>query len=362
MGSTSRPTRPPEPSSGGKRRAQRKAVTLSDVARRARVGTMTASRALTKPEKVSEPLRAKILKAVDELGYVHNRFASGLASGTSQIIPVSIPTLLHPVYIPMLEGIHSVLTQHGYHLILGTTEYLVNVEEKLVSAFLGCCPGGLILSGIDHSAKTIKLLKRARVPIVEVMDLADRPIAMNVGFSPYEVGAAVARHFYQKGYQHIGYAGTLTEIDLRSVKRIAGFQQALKDNGLPYHFIQRSNEPFSIGLGASLLNKLLQQYPNIDAVFFANDDLAAGALFECQRRVIRVPDELAIMGCNDQEIARSTFPGITSVATPHREIGRAAAQMLVKQLQGQPPPDRQLDLGFEIIERQSTAGHKSTPG
>jgi len=352
-------TSPPEPSPGRKPRAHRKAVTLSDVARHAGVGTMTVSRALTRPEKVSEPLRAKILKAVDELGYIQNRFASGLASGTSRIIPVAIPTLLHPVYIPMLEGIHSVLTQHGYHIILGTTEYLVNVEEKLVSAFLGCSPGGLILSGVDHSAKTIKLLKRARLPVVEVMDLADRPIGLNVGFSDYEVGVAVVRHFYQKGYQRIGYAGTLTEIDLRSVKRIAGFQQTLKDYGLPYHFIQRSNEPFSIGLGAKLLDELLRQYPDLEAVFLANDDLAAGALFECQRRAIRVPEDLAIMGFNDQEIARSTFPGITSVATPRREIGRAAAQLLVKQLQGQPPPDRQLDLGFKIVERQSTAGNKS---
>ena len=338
----------------------RKAVTLSDVARHVGVGTMTVSRALNKPEKVSTHLRAKILKAVEELGYVQNRFASGLASGTSRIIPVAIPTLLHPVYIPMLEGIYSVLAQHGYQIILGTTEYLVSVEEQLVNAFLGSSPDGLILSGVDHSAKTIKSLNRTSLPVVEVMDLTDHPISMNVGFSHYQVGVAVARYLCQKGYQRIAYAGTLTEIDFRSVKRIAGFQQTLKDYGLPHHFIQRSNEPFSIGLGVKLLDGLLQQYPKVEAVFFANDDLAAGALFECGRRTIRVPDDLAIMGFNDQEIAGSTIPAITSVATPRREIGRAAAQMLVKKLQGQPPPDLQLDLGFKIVERQSTAAGKVT--
>jgi len=339
---------------------RRKSVTLSDVARHVGVGTMTVSRALNKPEMVSMRLRAKILNAVEELGYIQNRFASGLASGTSRIIPVAIPTLLHSVYIPMLEGICSVLGQHGYQIILGTTEYLVTVEEQLMNAFLGSSPSGLILSGVDHSAKTIKLLKRAGLPVVEVMDLTDRPIAMNVGFSHYEVGVAVARYLCQKGYRRIAYAGTLTEIDFRSVKRIAGFQQTLKDYGLPYHFIQRINEPFSIGLGAKLLDELLRQYPDVEAVFFANDDLAAGALFECWRRAIRVPEDLAIMGFNDQEIAGSIVPAITSVATPRREIGRAAAQMLVKQLQGQPPPDLQLDLGFKIVERQSTAASKVT--
>jgi LacI family gluconate utilization system Gnt-I transcriptional repressor len=145
---------------------------------------------------------------------------------------------------------------------------------------------------------------------------------------------------------------------MRSVKRIAGFQQTLKDYGLPHHFIQRSNQPFSIHLGAELLDGLLRQYPDVEAIFFANDDLAAGALFECQRRGIRVPDDLAIMGFNDQEIARSVLPGITSVQTPRREIGRAAALMLVKELQGQPVLDKQSDLGFKIVERQSTAAVK----
>jgi LacI family gluconate utilization system Gnt-I transcriptional repressor len=350
------------PSNARKTRAPRNAVTLTDVAQRAGVGTMTVSRTLTRPEMVSETLRTKILKAIDELGYVKNRFASGLASGTSRIIPVIIPSLLHPVYIPMLDGINSTLAQNGYQIILGTTDYLINVEERLVGTFLGCSPGGFILSGVDHSSKTIKLLKRAHLPLVEVMDLTDHPIAMNVGFSHYEVGVAVARYFFQKGYQRIAYAGTLTEIDMRSVKRIAGFQQTLKDYGLPFHFIQRSNEPFSIPLGAKLLDELLRQYPDVEAVFFANDDLAAGALFECQRRAIRVPDDMAIMGFNDQEIARSVFPSITSVDTPRREIGRTAAQMLVRELQGQPVPARQLDLGFKIIERESTAANRQSQG
>jgi DNA-binding LacI/PurR family transcriptional regulator len=78
------------------------------------------------------------------------------------------------------------------------------------------------------------------------------------------------------------------------------------------------------------------------------------------RRAIRVPDDLAIMGFNDQKIAGSIVPAITSVATPRREIGRAAAQMLVKQLQGQPPPDLQLDLGFKIVERQSMADDENS--
>ena len=332
----------------------RKAVTLSDVGRHVGASLMTVSRALRKPEMVSEPLRAKILKAVDELGYVRNRVASGLALGTARLVPVVIPTLLHPVYIPFLEGAYSVLAQHGYQIILSTTEYHVSTEDQLIEALLGWFPDGLFLSGVDHSARTMSVLKRVHIPVVEVMDLSDSPIGINVGFSHHKVGVAVAEYFHRKGYRQIAYAGTMTEIDLRSGKRIAGFQQTLKDYGLPYHYIQRSNEPFSIALGGKLLNELLLQQPDIQAVFFANDDLAAGALFECQRRGIRVPEQLAIMGFNDQEIASSTIPTITSVRTPRREMGQIAAQMLVDHLQGRPPAERQVDLGFKIIERAST--------
>ncbi len=334
--------------------APRKAVTLGDVARHVGVGLMTVSRALRKPEMVSDPLRAKILKAVDELGYFRNRVASGLASGTARLVPVVIPTLLHSVYIPFLEGVYSVLAEHGYQIILSTTEYQVPSEDQLVEALLGWNPDGLFLSGVDHSARTLGVLKRIQIPVVEVMDLTDSPIGINVGFSHHRVGVAVAEYFFRKGYRRIAYAGTLTEIDLRSVKRIAGFQQTLKDYGLPYHYIQRSNEPFSIALGAKLLIELLKQHPDVQAVFFANDDLAAGALFECKRRGIRVPEQLAIMGFNDQEIAGSTIPAITSVGTPRRAIGQVAARMLVEQLQGRPPAERQVDLGFKIIERAST--------
>ena len=332
----------------------RKRVTLSDVARHVGVGPMTVSRALRTPEMVSLHLRGRILKAVDELGYVRNRVASGLASGTARLVPVIIPTLHHSVYVPFLEGLYSVLPQAGYQILLGTTEYLIDQEEHLVSALLGWFPDGLLLSGVDHSARTRKMLERVQIPVVEVMDISENPIDINVGFSHYRVGVSVAEYLSTKGYRQIAYAGTLTEVDSRSVKRISGFQETLQKRGLSHHLIQRSTEPSSIALGCNLLDELLRKHPGVEAIFFANDDLAAGALFECQRRGIRVPDDLAIMGFNDQEIARTVVPTISSVATPRREIGLAAARMLIAELRGKPLAERRVDTGFEIVEREST--------
>ena len=105
---------------------------------------MTVSRALRTPEMVSVRLRNRILKAVDELGYLRNRVASGLASGTARLVPVIIPTLHHSVYVPFLEGLYSVLPQAGYQILLGTTEYLVDQEEKSGQRPARLVPGRLI--------------------------------------------------------------------------------------------------------------------------------------------------------------------------------------------------------------------------
>ncbi len=329
-------------------------VTITDVAQRAGVGTMTVSRALNRPEMVSDALRKRILRAVEELGYIPNRVAGGLASGTARSVPVILPTLNHSVYVAFLEGLYSLLPDQGYQILLATSEYRLEVEEDLISTLLGWQPDGIVISGVDHTKRAMAMLKQARVPVVEIMDLSDDPIDMNVGFSHHAVGCAVAEYLIRKGYKHIAHAGSFAQHDLRAARRVEGFQQTLRAAGRSTDYIQNSNQPSSIGLGRELLSNLLERAPEVDAVFFANDDLAAGALFECVKRGIRVPEQLAIVGFNDQEIASQVSPALTSVVTPRFEMGRLAADMLLRSLRGERVDLKKMDIGFQIVERQSS--------
>jgi LacI family gluconate utilization system Gnt-I transcriptional repressor len=113
-------------------------------------------------------------------------------------------------------------------------------------------------------------------------------------------------------------------------------------------------DPSSVALGGVLLGRLLRQAPDVDAVFFCNDDLAQGGLFECARRGIRVPEQLAIGGFNDLPACASTVPALTSVATPRFEIGEQSAMMLVDLIEGRAVSKPRVDLGFELKLRQST--------
>jgi LacI family transcriptional regulator, gluconate utilization system Gnt-I transcriptional repressor len=334
--------------------ANSKRITIVDVAQKAGVGTMTVSRALNHPEMVSVDLRKRILKAVESLGYIPNRVAGGLASGTAKAIPVIVPTLNHPVYVPFLEGLYSLLPQEGYQILLGTNEYQLEAEEKLIATLLGWQPDAIVIAGVDHSLRTRNMLIQARVPVVEIMDLTDQPIDMNIGFSHEQVGVSTANYLADKGYKRIAYAGMLTQFDLRGARRMKSFLATLKRRKLPHNHVIASNKPSSIGVGQALMIELLEKHPEVDAVFFANDDLAAGALFECQRRKIRVPKDIAIIGFNDSEIASQINPALTTVATPRFEMGRLAADMLLRRLRGTRVDSPRIDIGFRIVEREST--------
>ena len=330
-------------------------VTVQDVADEAGVGTMTVSRALNKPHMVSEAFRQRILKAVAKTGYVPNRAASGLASGGVALIPVILPTLHHAVYVPILDGLHSVLPKAGFEILISCTEYMADSEETLVANLLGWNPRGIILSGIDHTPATRARLKKARIPVIEVMDTDGPPLDRSVGFSHEAVGSTAANYLADLGRRNIVYAGTQVEIDGRSVRRLRGFQSALAGRGLPNGNIQSSDEPSSIGVGRRLMSGVLETFSKADAIFFGNDDLAAGALFECQRRSIKVPEQIAILGFNDLEIASEVTPAITSIATPRREMGRLAGELLIARMEKRSSSGkRSIDLGFRLIERAST--------
>ncbi|MDG3002446.1 LacI family DNA-binding transcriptional regulator [Paludisphaera mucosa] len=334
-------------------------ATIRDVADRVGVSLITVSRALRRPEVVSGPVRERVREAVEALGYITNRAASGLASGTSRVVPVIVPSLARPAYAAFLDGVQAELAGQGFQVLLGTTEHRVDVEDQLVGALLGWAPAGLILSGVDHSAGTRRRLRGAGIAVVEAMDLADEPLDLNVGFSHRGTGEAAAAHLADGGRRRVAYAGTQTEMDQESVKRIAGFRAALRERGLPDHYILRGDEPSSLAAGGTLLDDLLGRFPDVDAVFFGDDVLAAGAILECRRRGLAVPGRLAVMGADDHEVASASTPAITTIAAPRREIGAVAARMLLDSIRGGPPEVRRVDVGFRIVERESTKGGRT---
>jgi LacI family transcriptional regulator, gluconate utilization system Gnt-I transcriptional repressor len=325
--------------------------TMEDVAREAKVGRMTVSRALNQPELVSSDSLAAVHAAIERLGYVQNLNAGSLASNRSRIVGAVIPTIEHPFFSDTVIGLSQTLAVKGYQLLLGQSNYDAAEEQRLFDAFVGRRVDGIMLIRTSTPAELVNRIRRCGVPVIEAWDTSNDQIDMRIGFSHRDAGAAVARYLAGKGRRHLGYLGS---VDVRSSQRLDGLRAGARESGVDDVEAVMQNRPSGINDAPRVLAELLERHPKRDAVFCSSDMLAAGVLFECQRRGIRVPEDMALMGFVDLPIAAATHPGITTVHVPSLEIGRLAGAMLLGVLDGKQPADPHIDLGFTIVERGTT--------
>jgi LacI family gluconate utilization system Gnt-I transcriptional repressor len=333
---------------------RRRRTTLSDVAAHAGVSAVTVSRVLRKPDMVSADLRQRVEIAVRELSYVPNQLASALASARTGTIGVVVPSFTNGVFGDYLRGIHDVLVPASFQVLVLNSRYLQGAEERAIATLLGQHPEAMILSGIDQTESARRQLRHAGVPVVQTMEIAEDPIDINIGLSQRAAGYAATRHLIDLGHKIIGQISV--PLDARAVQRLTGYRQAMAEFDLepmPISIERASSFP----LGAQLIGELLERRPDMTAVFAGNDNLALGAMFECHRRGIRVPDDVSIVGFNDLEFSATAYPALTTVATPRHEMGRRSAEIILEIVRGsgERPSDRRIDLGFELIVRESTA-------
>jgi LacI family transcriptional regulator, gluconate utilization system Gnt-I transcriptional repressor len=334
--------------------APRKALarpTMEDVAREAKVGRMTVSRALNQPELVSAEARAAVEAAIERLGYVQNLNAGSLASNRSRIIGAVIPTIENAFFSETISGLSQTLAVKGYQLLLGQCLYNADEEMRLIDAFVGRRVDGIMLIRTSRPADLEKRIGRCGIPFVEAWDTSNDEIDMLVGLSHRDAGAAAGAHLISKGRRMLGYLGS---DEARSNARLEGLRAAAQEAGLPPIEAVILDRPSGITDAAAMVDALLKTRPELDGLFCSSDMLAAGALFDCQRRGIGVPGDLSIIGFADLPIACATHPGITTIRVPSLEIGRIAGTMLLDYLDGRHPANPRIDLGFSLVERGST--------
>lgn len=332
-------------------------VTLADVGRVANVSAITVSRALHKPEMVSPKLRQRIEEIVAELGYVPDPVARALASDRTDVIGVLIPSVTNSVFADVLRGIYAGVEGSPFSVQFGNTRYSVLEEERLLRVFLSQRPAGLIVSGVDQSETSRALLAEARCPVVQIMEMGPAPVDMMVGFSHFDAAYEATRHLIAGGYRRIAFVGA--RMDPRTQRRLEGYAEAVKAAGLhDESLIITTTRASTVELGCQLLGDLLARTQGVDAIFCNNDDLALGVLFECQRRRIAVPDDIGLCGFNDLEMMAVANPPVTSVRTFRQEMGRRAVEMVLARVAGKEVPEPVVDLGFELMPRQSTRGQE----
>jgi LacI family gluconate utilization system Gnt-I transcriptional repressor len=324
-------------------------VTLSDVARAAGVGESTASRVLRGHGSFSGKTRESVLAAARSLGYVPNRIAGTLASAGSKLVGIVIPSLSNIVFPDLLRGANTVLVAAGYQPVVAVTDYDQGREESVIESLLSWRPAGIMVAGLEHTEVAAARLRSARGRVAEVLDTDGEGIDIVVGYSNREVGRTSARYLVSRGYRRIGYVGHDLSRDLRAAKRFAAFRATICETGLSVVGEEVTPASSSIQAGRDGLARLLERHPELDAVYFSNDDMAIGGYFHCLARGIAIPGSLAIFGYNGLDVARSAPQPLTTILTPRVAVGETGARLVCSD-----GPPTTVDLGFTLIEGATT--------
>ena len=328
-----------------------RSITLKDVARVAGLSPITVSRALNTPQLVRPETVARVREAVELTGYIPNLLAGGLASRRSRLVAAIVPQLFNAMFVETVQGLGDQLAANGYQLLLSLSGYSPLHESELVSAILSRQPDGIVLTGINHAAETRKRLLSAKVPVVETWDLTPTPIDMLVGFSHQKIGETIARYLHGKGYRRFGLVWA---DDRRAALRRTGLEAVLNEFGIEIIASHMVPTPATLALGREGLKALLDAGNSCDVIVCSSDALAQGVMTEAQVRGIDVPGQLAIMGFGDLDFAAHTAPSISSVHIDKRAIGIQAANALLARIEGRPLQEKIIDVGFELVERQTT--------
>lgn len=307
---------------------------MADIAKAAGVSSMTVSRAFRKDASVGKKTREKVLKIAEDMGYVFDNAASTLRSQRTGFVAVTIPSLDNANFADTVRGLNNVLQEFGLQVLLGYTDYSVVEEERLVEQLLGRRPEAIVVTGGRHSERTMRLLQGAGIPVVETWDLPEDPIGHVVGFSNADAMRQMVEHLHRSGARSLAFIGGDDNGDTRGADRRRGIAQAAETMGLSYQLLSAGSPPVSMREGAAAMATILEGSAMPDAVMCVSDLTAFGALTECQRRGVRVPEDIMLAGFGAFDLSEVSVPSLTTIDAHSLDIGTRTGDLLVSLLRG----------------------------
>jgi LacI family gluconate utilization system Gnt-I transcriptional repressor len=329
---------------------------MKDVAASAGVSVMTVSRAFRADASVGEDTRQRIRQVAEAMGYVFDATASNLRSQKTGFVAVTVPSINNANFAGTVGALSRGLEEAGLQVLLGATNYNVTDEERLIEQLLRRRPEAIVVTGGRHTDRARKLLESAGIPVVETWDLPENPIDHVVGFSNAATMQTMVDHLVGRGYTRLGFIGGDDEGDTRGADRRRGFLAALARHGLPAHRLSPAGAPpVSMREGADAMARLYRDHPDTQAVVCVSDLSAFGALTECQRMGLAVPQDMAIAGFGAYEISAITVPTLTTIDPYPEAIGHRAADLIIRLLAADTPlPPQRIEVQPSLDARGST--------
>jgi len=302
---------------------------MRDVARAVDLSPMTVSRALRGDPTVNAKTLDLVRKTASELGYVYDSTAQAFRTQKSGFVAVSLPSINNANFAETFRGLTEGVDGQSIQLLLGSTNYQVQKEHALVLQLLARKPEAVILTGGFHLPETRDVLETARVPVIEIWDLPKDPLGHVVGFSNADAMEPIVAHLAKMGRRKLAFIGATAGTDMRGNARRDGVQTAARALNLPeVVMIDAGDAPVSMKHGAQAVTDMGREIARFDALVCVSDPVAFGALSACRRMGINVPDDVAITGFGNFDVATVCCPQITTVDVRANDIGRKAAAVL----------------------------------
>jgi LacI family repressor for deo operon, udp, cdd, tsx, nupC, and nupG len=333
-------------------------TTIKDVARELGISVATVSRALSRPELLRPETRDRVMNVVERLGYRPNLLARGLRRGQAHAILFVAPNL-SPFFLEIFAGAEIVVRDAQFALLFGNSGGDPEREQEYFDQVAsGRADGIILLTGLAPAAYAVGA--RPLPPLVTVLErLVDA--AVPVVRTDHHAGAQDAtRHLIGLGHRHIGHITGVRRV-LSTSRRLEGFRSALAAAQLPARPELVCTGDFTMRSGAEGMQHLMALDPPPTAVLCANDEMAFGAILALRKLGLAVPEDVSVVGFDDQNMAEFYNPPLTTVHIPRHELGRRAAMELLEQLAGRDVA-REVILPTRLVVRESTAPPPSRRG
>ncbi len=342
------------------------AVTRDDVARLAGVSSATVSYVINDgPRPVSEETRAKVLRAIEQLGYQPNVMAQSLRRQRTNTVGLVFTTierhLTHPYFVDLLTSIGEECARHGLNMLLSPCADRAleqSIYERMVG---GRQVAGIIVTGVRHDDARIAYLSAEAFPFV----VLGRPEHDDGDFPYIDVDGArgtdeAVQHLVDLGWQRIACIGLSAEL-VCADDRLAGYRRALERNGLAYDSRLVANVHTTEAAGHQAMARFLALDEPPDAVLACSDELALGAMNAAQEQGLVVGQDIGVIGFDDIPSAAYCRPPLTTIRQPMYEIGTRLCRMLIQIIEGEEPEERQVILPPTLVVRESCGTHRHLP-
>lgn len=339
-----------------------RSASIKDVANHASVAVGTVSNVLNYPDRVSQRTKERVLRAIEELGFVRNDAARQLRAGHSRTIGLIVLDVGNPFFTSVVRAAEDAAALQGSAVLLGDSGHNASRESNYIDLFQEQRVQGLLISPVGDVTARIDQLRERGVPTVLVDRLADESKYSSVSVDDDAGGYLAARHLLDTGRRRLAFVGGPTSIR-QVADRLQGAERAVKEEpDATLEVLDSDGQTVLAGrsVGDLLVERGRADLP--DGIFCANDLLALGVMQSLtMTHRLRIPQDIALIGYDDIDFAISAVVPLSSIRQPTEALGRTAIELLAEELESDNPTHRAVIFTPELVVRQST-GAAETAG